>query len=106
MQLHLEPEDFVTVIGSNGAGKSTLMNVIAGTFPPDQGQIIIDDKDVTKLPSYKRAGFISRVFQDPMSGTAASMTIEENLIMALKRGEPRRLRWALNGKDRNFFKRS
>lgn len=103
LQLHLDPEDFVTVIGSNGAGKSTLMNVIAGTFPPDQGQIIIDGKDVTKLPSFKRAGFISRVFQDPMSGTAASMTIEENLIMALKRGESRGLRWALNGKDRKFF---
>lgn len=104
VQLHLDPGDFVTVIGSNGAGKSTLMNAIAGTFLPDQGQIILNDKDVTKLPSYKRAELISRVFQDPMSGTASSMTIEENLIMALKRGEPRRLRWALRSKERQFFR--
>lgn len=104
VQLHLDPGDFVTVIGSNGAGKSTLMNVIAGTFPPEQGQVILDGKDITKLPSFKRAEFVSRVFQDPMSGTAASMTIEENLIMALKRGEPRRLRRALNGKERDFFR--
>lgn len=104
VQLHLEPEDFVTVIGSNGAGKSTLMNAIAGTFLPDQGQIVLDGKDITKLPSFKRAELIGRVFQDPMSGTAASMTLEENLIMALKRGEPRRLRWALKGKEREFFR--
>ncbi|HVJ48555.1 ABC transporter ATP-binding protein [Desulfitobacterium sp.] len=104
VQLHLDPGDFVTVIGSNGAGKSTLMNAIAGTFLPDQGHIILDGKDITKLPSFKRAELISRVFQDPMSGTAASMTIEENLIMALKRGEPRRLRWALKGKERESFR--
>lgn len=101
--LELSPGDFVTVVGSNGAGKSSLMNAVAGVFLPDSGDIFIDGKEITKWPSYKRAGLISRVFQDPMSGTAASMTIEENLIMALRRGEARRLRRAINGKDREFF---
>lgn len=103
VRLELSPGDFVTVIGSNGAGKSTFMNAVAGTFLPDSGEVFIDGKDITKWPSYKRAGLISRVFQDPMSGTAASMTIEENLIMALRRGESRRLRRAINLKDREYF---
>lgn len=96
--------DFVTIIGSNGAGKSTFLNAIAGNFFVDSGSIVIDDKDVTKLPQHKRAKFISRVYQDPLSGTAASMTIEENLIMALRRGEKRRLRWAISEKHRAFFR--
>lgn len=103
VRLDLSPGDFVTVIGSNGAGKSTFMNAVAGTFLPDSGEVFIDGKDITKWPSYKRAGLISRVFQDPMSGTASSMTIEENLIMALRRGESRRLRRAINVKDREYF---
>jgi putative ABC transport system ATP-binding protein len=95
---------FVTIIGSNGAGKSTFLNAIAGNFPVDSGAIAIGSRDVTKLPQYTRAQFISRVFQDPMSGTASSMTIEENLIMALRRGEKRRLRIAIKEKDRDFFR--
>lgn len=102
--LELAPGDFVTVIGSNGAGKSSMMNAIAGVFIPDSGEISIDGIKITKWPSHKRAGLISRVFQDPLSGTAASMTIEENLVMALRRGESRRLRWALNVNKRDYFR--
>lgn len=104
LSLELAPGDFVTVIGSNGAGKSSLMNAIAGVFIPDSGEISIDGTSITKWASYKRSGLISRVFQDPLSGTAASMTIEENLVMALRRGESRRLRWALNLNKRDYFR--
>ena len=75
LSLTLEDGDFVTVIGGNGAGKSTMLNAIAGTWPVDQGSIVIDGEDVTKLPGYKRAKFLGRVFQDPMTGTAAAMEI-------------------------------
>src|SRR5699024_1618902 len=81
INLHLKPGDFVTVIGSNGAGKSTMMNMISGALSPDFGSIYIDNKDVTRLAEYKRSKMIGRVFQDPMSGTAPTMTIEENLAM-------------------------
>ena len=79
LNLTLNDGDFVTVIGGNGAGKSTMLNAIAGAFSVDSGSIIIDGKNVTKLPEYKRAAFIGRVFQDPMMGTAPTMGIEENL---------------------------
>ena len=91
LDLHLAPGDFVTVIGSNGAGKSTLLNAVAGVWPVDEGQILIDGTDVTGLAEYKRAAFIGRVFQDPMQGTAPSMLIEENLALALRRGQKRGL---------------
>lgn len=103
ISFHLNKGEFVTIIGSNGAGKSTFLNAIAGNFQIDSGSILINSKDVTALPQHKRAAFISRVYQDPMSGTAASMTIEENLVMALRRGEKRRLRLAIKDKDRLFF---
>ena len=79
LNLHLEPGDFVTVIGGNGAGKSTMLNCVSGAYRVDSGRIMIDGVDVTALPEYKRAQFIGRVFQDPMMGTAATMQIEENL---------------------------
>ena len=79
INLTLEDGDFVTVIGGNGAGKSTMLNAVAGVWPIDEGQIIIDGNDVTKLPEYKRAAYLGRVFQDPMNGTAATMDIEENI---------------------------
>jgi putative ABC transport system ATP-binding protein len=101
---HLRKGEFVTIIGSNGAGKSSFLNAIAGNFPVDNGTIRIGGRDVTNLPQYKRAEFISRVYQDPMSGTAASMTIEENMVMALRRGEKRRLRLAIKNKDRDYFR--
>ena len=91
VDLHLKSGDFVTVIGGNGAGKSTLLNSVAGVFPVDEGQILIDGVDVTHLPEYKRAKFIGRVFQDPMMGTAATMQIEENLALAARRGKFRGL---------------
>lgn len=104
VDLVLEDGDFVTIIGGNGAGKSTLMNMIAGVFPPDCGQIIIDETDVTRLPEYKRAKYLGRVFQDPMLGTAGDMWIEENLALASKRGKSRGLGWALSSKNKAFFK--
>lgn len=91
LNLTLNDGDFVTVIGGNGAGKSTMLNAIAGTWPVDAGSIIIDGEDVTKLPEYKRAKYLGRVFQDPMIGTAASMEIQENLALAKRRGEKRHL---------------
>lgn len=104
LSLEMKPGDFVCVIGGNGAGKSTLLNTIAGVFPVDRGQIVIDGHNVENQPEYARASFIGRVFQDPMMGTAASMTIEENLAMAIKRGTRRRLRRAINPRDRIFFR--
>ncbi|MHB9094656.1 MAG: ABC transporter ATP-binding protein [Eubacteriales bacterium] len=104
VNLELVHGDFVTVIGSNGAGKSTLLNAVAGNFTVNNGAILIEGRDITNLPQYKRAAFISRVFQDPMLGTAASMTIEENMVVALKRGYSRRLRKAITSKERNIFR--
>ena len=85
IDLHLPPKQFVTVIGSNGAGKSTLFNVIAGAFPPTEGSIVLDGKDISQWPEHKRASIIGRVFQNPLQGTAASMTIAENLTLAMLR---------------------
>ncbi len=96
VSLQLHEGDFCTVIGGNGAGKSTLLNTIAGGFRPDKGKIYIDDVDVTKLAEYKRAKYIGRVFQDPLQGTAGNMMLEENLILAEKRGDPLRVRWAFS----------
>ncbi len=103
VSLELNEGDFVTVIGSNGAGKSTLLNAVAGNFSIDAGEIFIEGNNVTALPQHKRAEFISRVFQDPMLGTASSMTIEENLVMARRRGHRRRLRKAITSRDRTIF---
>ena len=100
----LENGDFVTVIGGNGAGKSTMLNAVAGTFPIDDGSIIIDGNDVTRLSEHKRAAFLGRVFQDPMMGTAADMQIEENLALAAKRGKKRGLKWSVTSADRKRFK--
>lgn len=102
--LNLEEGDFVTVIGGNGAGKSTMMNAIAGVWQVDAGQIIIDGVDVTGLPEYKRAAFLGRVFQDPMTGTAATMGIEENLALAKRRGKKRSLRSGITKKEREEYR--
>ncbi|MBE6913847.1 MAG: ABC transporter ATP-binding protein [Ruminococcaceae bacterium] len=104
MNLHLAPGDFVTVIGSNGAGKSTLLNAVAGVWQVDEGQILIDGKDVTTLPEYRRAEFIGRVFQDPMMGTAPSMLIEENLALAMRRGRKRGLKWGITAAEREMYR--
>ena len=104
LSLHLNEGDFVTVIGGNGAGKSTLLNAIAGTFAVDRGSISIGGQNVTRLPEYKRAALIGRVFQDPMLGTAATMQIEENLALAARRGQTRGLKWGITKAEREKYR--
>lgn len=104
VDLTLNKGDFITVIGGNGAGKSTMLNAIAGTFQIDNGTILLGDRDITHLPEHKRAPFLGRVFQDPMTGTAASMNIEENLALAYRRGQRRGLRWGISAKERILYK--
>jgi putative ABC transport system ATP-binding protein len=103
LELELRPSDFVTIIGGNGAGKSTMLNMVAGVHFPDQGSIVLDGVDITKLPEYKRAGYLGRVFQDPMMGTAAGMEIEENLALAYRRGKTRSLRWGITKKEKQQY---
>ena len=104
LSLHLAPGDFVTVIGGNGAGKSTMLNAIAGVWPVDKGRIWLDGTDITALPEHKRAGLIGRVFQDPMMGTAPNMQLEENLALALRRGQKRGLRWGVTNDERGSYR--
>ncbi len=104
VNLSLQTGDFVTVIGSNGAGKSSLMNIISGVLFPDIGEILLDGKNVTSIPEYKRSKMIGRVFQDPMAGTAPTMTIEENLAMAYSRNRSRTLRKGVTKKRREYFR--
>lgn len=104
LNLTLKEGDFVTVIGGNGAGKSTMLNLIAGTFPPDGGSVVLDSRDITRLPEHKRAAYLGRVFQDPMMGTAATMQIEENLALAARRGCPRTLRPGITKADRERYR--
>ncbi len=103
LNLRLNDGDFVTVIGGNGAGKSTMLNAIAGVWPVDSGSILIDGKDITGLPEHKRAALLGRVFQDPMTGTAATMQIEENLALAARRGEKRTLRVGITKEERKGY---
>jgi len=104
LSLKLEDGDFVTVIGGNGAGKSTMLNAVSGVWPVDAGSIIIDGQDVTGIPDFKRAGMVGRVFQDPMTGTAATMEIEENLALANRRGQKRGIRWGITAKERAQYR--
>ena len=103
INLHLEPEDFVTVIGGNGAGKSTTLNMIAGVYPIDCGTIYLDGVNISRQPEYKRAALLGRVFQDPMMGTAANMQIEENMALAHRRGRKRCLRWGVTKEEKEVF---
>ena len=104
LSLNLKEGDFVTVIGSNGAGKSSLMNAVAGVWPIDSGTIELAGENITALPEYRRAKLIGRVFQDPMMGTAADMWIEENLAIALRRGQKHKLKWMVTKQDRELFR--
>ncbi|MBR3109196.1 MAG: ABC transporter ATP-binding protein [Clostridia bacterium] len=104
LTLHLNDQDFVTVIGGNGAGKSTMLNAIAGVWPIDQGSILVDGTDISRLPEHRRAPLLGRVFQDPMTGTAATMQIEENLALAARRGEKRTLRPGITRAERNRYR--
>ena len=104
VDLTLEDGDFVTVIGGNGAGKSTTLNAVAGVWPVDSGKIFIGGDDVTKLSEYKRAKYLGRVFQDPMTGTATTMSIEENMAIAARRGKSRGLRWGITKAEREKYR--
>ena len=104
VNLQLNEGDFVTIIGGNGAGKSTTLNAVAGVWPVDSGSIIIGGNDVTGLPEHKRAKFLGRVFQDPMTGTAATMSIDENMALAARRGKKRTLKWGVTKAEREYFK--
>ena len=104
LSLHLNEGDFVTVIGGNGAGKSTMLNAVAGVWPVDSGTISIGGVDVTKLSEHQRAKYIGRVFQDPMTGTAATMQIEENLALAARRGHSRGLRIGITRAEREQYR--
>jgi putative tryptophan/tyrosine transport system ATP-binding protein len=103
LNLNLNQGDFITIIGSNGAGKSTLMNVISGVINPDEGTVEINGEVVNSLSEHRRAPKIGRVFQDPMAGTAPTMTIEENLAIAYSRAKKRTLARGVSAKRREFF---
>lgn len=103
IDLSMKKGEFLTIIGSNGAGKTTLLNLITGTCPADKGTVFIDDMNVTHLPEHKRASYMGRIFQNPLMGTAASMTIEENLGMADLRGKTRTLRWGVSRTRRSHY---
>jgi putative tryptophan/tyrosine transport system ATP-binding protein len=96
VSLTIEEGCFTAIIGTNGSGKSTLLNAIAGTFFLDEGTIELNETEISKWPEYKRASLIGRVFQNPFAGSAAEMTIAENIVMAMRRGQSRPLRLAVN----------
>lgn len=104
IDLAVNSGDYITIIGSNGAGKTTLLNIIAGVYPPETGEVILNGRNITRLCEYRCAKFVGRVYQDPHVGTAAKMTIEENMAMALLRGQPRGLRVASNKQRRELFR--
>ena len=104
VSLHLEPRNFVTLIGDNAPAKTPLMHTLDQTFPLDRGKIIIDGENITKEPEHKRAKYIGRVFQDPMMGTAANMQIEENMAIAARRGKTPTLRWSAPAAQREYFR--
>lgn len=103
VNLHLNDGDFCTIIGGNGAGKSTMLNAIAGVWPVDQGAILLDDENITGLSEHKRAAYLGRVFQDPMTGTASNMEIQENLALAARRGKSRTLGWGITRQEREKY---
>ena len=104
ISFHVEQGEVIALIGANGAGKSTTLNAIAGVWGIDKGNIIIDGTDITKLSEHKRALFLGRVFQDPMTGTAATMSIEENMAIAARRGQKRGLGWGVTKKEREHYR--
>jgi len=105
INLDVSPEDYIAIIGSNGAGKTTLLNIIAGVFPPENGgKITVYDKEISGLSEHRRAHYVGRVYQDPHAGTAAKISIEENMAMALLRGQRRGLRVATNKDRRELFR--
>ena len=99
INLEVDDGDFITIIGGNGAGKSTMLNMISGVYPIDSGKVILNGEDISRMPEYARAKYLGRVFQDPMMGTAADMTIAENLAMARRRGKRRGLAWGVTKEE-------
>ncbi|MBQ7288998.1 MAG: ABC transporter ATP-binding protein [Clostridia bacterium] len=104
INLTIHDGDFITVIGGNGAGKSTLLNVISGVHIAEAGKILIDGVNVTNKKEYQRAKDLGRVFQDPMMGTAADMSIEDNLAMAFRRVKKRGLKWGITAAEKVQYK--
>ena len=104
LSLKLGTGEFGIILGSNGAGKSTMLNAVSGALPLDSGSVVVGNQDVTHLPVHKRAAIITRVFQDPMKGTAASMTIAENMLLAELRDKTRRLRPGLTAARREKYR--
>lgn len=104
VNLHIDTGDFCTVIGGNGAGKSTMLNAVAGVWPVDQGAILLDGQNITGIPEHRRAAFLGRVFQDPMTGTAATLEIEENLALAARRGKRRTLGWGITKQEKEKYR--
>jgi putative ABC transport system ATP-binding protein len=104
LDLHIPAGDFVSIIGSNGAGKSSLLNCLAGVYPIDGGRIRLRGRDVTAWPEYRRAQLLGRVFQDPLVGTCASLSIEQNMALALRRGRRRGLAIGVKRRDRELFR--
>lgn len=104
VNLQIEAGDFCTVIGGNGAGKSTMLNAVAGVWPVDQGAILVDGQNITGVPEHKRAAFLGRVFQDPMTGTASTLEIEENMALAARRGKRRTLGWGITRQEKETFR--
>lgn len=103
LNLKIERDDFITIIGSNGAGKTTLFNLISGNIPPTSGSVVVSGKDVTDDAEYKRAKYIGRIFQDPLLGTASNMTLEDNMMITYKKGF-KWLKISLNNRRRKFFR--
>ncbi len=106
VNLHLEEGDFCTIIGGNGAGKSTMLNAIAGVWPIDAGSITLGGVNITGMKEHQRAKYLGRVFQDPMTGTAATMEIQENMALAARRGKGRGLRWGITHKEKDQYRDS
>lgn len=102
--LQIESGDFVTVIGGNGSGKSTTMNIITGALTPDQGQVLLNNVDITKMKEHQRAAYFGRVFQDPMMGTAGDMSVIENLEIAYRRGHHHSfIKWGFRKANKEVF---
>ncbi|WP_028586747.1 ABC transporter ATP-binding protein [Desulfocurvus vexinensis] len=103
VDLTVHEGDFITVIGSNGAGKSTLLSALAGTYAPHGGSVTMRGQDITRWPEHRRARFMGRVFQDPLRGTCASLSIAQNMALALRRGKWRGLSRGVTAADRALF---
>ena len=104
ISLQIAPGEFVTVIGGNGSGKSTTLNIISGALAPDSGKVLLNGFDTSKIPEYKRAAYFGRVFQDPMMGTAANMSVYENLEVAYARGRTHSpIKWGFSDKHKQYF---